>query len=39
MGTACPESGRTWASLMICGTRGELENIMEEYDKFCPVCL
>jgi len=20
-------------------TRGELENIMEEYDKFCPVCL
>ena len=24
---------------MICGTRGELEDIMEEYDKLCPACL
>jgi hypothetical protein len=24
---------------MICGTRDELEQIMEEYDKLCPACL
>jgi hypothetical protein len=24
---------------MICGTREELEQIMEEYDKLCPACL
>ena len=24
---------------MICGTRGELEEIMQEYDKLCPACL
>jgi hypothetical protein len=24
---------------MICGTRGELEDIMEDYDKLCPACL
>jgi len=24
---------------MICGTRDELEYIMEDYDKFCPACL
>ena len=24
---------------MICGTRGELEDIMADYDKLCPACL
>jgi len=24
---------------MICGTRDELEQIMEEYDTLCPACL
>jgi hypothetical protein len=24
---------------MICGTRSELEDIMEAYDKLCPACL
>jgi hypothetical protein len=24
---------------MICGTRDELEQIMEEHDKLCPACL
>jgi hypothetical protein len=29
----------SWGYRMICGTRAELEDIMEDYDKLCPACL